>query len=181
MMPTQPTAVVLQIDPIYFTSLQRTVGLYAVAGLDLANPLGYARYWKSSKPIGANFALSGNNITIRDTIVDAYSNSSGFPFNTDGIGVGGTNILIEDSVIYNGDDAFAVGDGAHNAVIRRATIGYATHGMSIGSLGSNPASFANVSNILFDDVTVIDGLYAARFKSWSGGQVCRKHPLSALK
>ncbi|KAH8891176.1 exo-polygalacturonase [Thozetella sp. PMI_491] len=131
---------------------------------------GYARYWKSSKPIGANFALAGNNITVRDTIVDAYSNSSGFPFNTDGIGIGGTEILIEDSVIYNGDDAFAVGSGAHNAIIRRATIGYSTHGMSIGSLGSNPASFANVSNILFDDVTVIDGLYAARFKSWSGGQ-----------
>ena len=42
--------------------------------------------------------------------------------------------------------------------------------MSIGSLGQNQASFANVSNITFDDITVISGVYAARFKSWVGGQ-----------
>jgi hypothetical protein len=79
-------------------------------------------------------------------------------------------VVIEDSVIYNGDDAIAVGSGSHNVVFRRNTIGYLTHGMSIGSLGSNPSSFANVTNILFDDITVATGLYAARFKSWSGGQ-----------
>ena len=43
-------------------------------------------------------------------------------------------------------------------------------GMSIGSLGQNQASFANVSNITFDDITIINGVYAARFKSWQGGQ-----------
>ena len=103
-------------------------------------------------------------------MIDAYSNSSSFPFNTDGFGIGATNVLIEDSVIYNGDDAIAVGSGSHNVLFRRNTIGYLTHGMSIGSLGSNPNSFANVTNIHFDDVTVATGLYAARFKSWSGGQ-----------
>jgi len=50
------------------------------------------------------------------------------------------------------------------------TIGYQTHGMSIGSLGQNQASFANVTNIAFNDLTVINGVYAARFKSWQGGQ-----------
>lgn len=119
----------------------------------------------------ANFQLSGNNITIRNTIIDAYSNSSSFPFNTDGFGIGATNVLIENSVIYNGDDAIAVGSGSHNVVFRHATIGYLTHGMSIGSLGESPTSFANVTNILFDDVTVATGLYAARFKSYSGGEV----------
>lgn len=41
--------------------------------------------------------------------------------------------------------------------------------MSIGSLGQNQASFANVSNILFDQVVVVNGVYGARFKSWIGG------------
>lgn len=43
-------------------------------------------------------------------------------------------------------------------------------GLSIGSLGKNQAQFANVSNIHFDRITVAGGLYAARFKSWIGGQ-----------
>ena len=42
--------------------------------------------------------------------------------------------------------------------------------MSIGSLGQNQASFANVTSIAFNDLTVINGVYAARFKSWQGGQ-----------
>ena len=42
--------------------------------------------------------------------------------------------------------------------------------MSIGSLGQDQSSFANVSNITFDDITVINGVYGARFKSWEGGQ-----------
>jgi hypothetical protein len=47
--------------------------------------------------------------------------------------------------------------------------------MSIGSLGQNQASFANVSNITFGDVTAINSVYAARFKSWLGGQGLAKN------
>jgi hypothetical protein len=42
--------------------------------------------------------------------------------------------------------------------------------MSIGSLGEDQSEYANVSNIHFEDVTVIDAVYASRFKSWMGGQ-----------
>ncbi|EME86029.1 glycoside hydrolase family 28 protein [Pseudocercospora fijiensis CIRAD86] len=137
---------------------------------------GIVKHLKSSKPIAWNFRLSGSNITVTDTIIDASSDTDighfgvGFPFNTDGFGVAGTDITITDSVIYNGDDAFGISSGAHNVNIRRATIGYASHGLSIGSLGQNQAGFANVSNILFDDITCINTLYGARFKSWVGGQ-----------
>jgi len=58
-----------------------------------------------------------------------------------------TNVTIYNSVIYNGDDAIAVGSGASNVLFQKATIGYQTHGMSIGSLGSNQASVASVNNI----------------------------------
>lgn len=85
--------------------------------------------------------------------------------------MGGTDITIRNSVIYNGDDSIAVGSGSKNVLFQGGTIGYQTHGMSIGSLGSNQAEFADVENIHFDDITVVNGVYAARFKSWLGGQV----------
>jgi len=112
----------------------------------------------------------GNDINITDSIIDAYSTTGSFPFNTDGFDVTATNVKITNSVIFNGDDAIAVQSGSHNVLFQGGTIGYQTHGMSIGSLGQNQATFANVSNIAFDDITVINGVYAARFKSWQGGQ-----------
>lgn len=132
---------------------------------------GVMKHFKSSKPIGWNVSVKGSNITISHAVVDAVSEDWSFPFNTDGFGIGATDVLATDCVIYNGDDAFAISDGAHNVRVQRSTIGYETHGMSIGSLGSDVKKFYNVSNIHFDDITVAGGLYGARFKSWAGGQV----------
>lgn len=136
---------------------------------------GGMQHFKSSKPIGWNVSLKGTNVTVQDSVIDAYSTSGSFPFNTDGFDVTGTNIKILNSVIYNGDDAIAVQAGSHNILFQGGTIGYQSHGMSIGSLGQNQASFANVTNIHFDDITVINAVYAARFKSWQGGQGLAKN------
>jgi polygalacturonase len=78
-------------------------------------------------------------------------------------------------VIFNGDDTIAVQSGSRNVLFKGGTIGYQSHGMSIGSLGQNQASFANVSNITFNDITVVNAVYAARFKSWPGGQGLAKN------
>ncbi|KAF9873459.1 extracellular exo-polygalacturonase [Colletotrichum karsti] len=136
---------------------------------------GVMKNMKSLKPIGWNFSIKGKNITISDTVIDARSSSSNFPFNTDGFDVGATDVTITNSNIFNGDDAIAINDGAHNVLFKNATIGFETHGMSVGSLGSKPASPADVQNIRFEDVTVKGGLYAARFKSWIGGQGLAKN------
>lgn len=143
--------------------------------MSFSSKQGSMQYFKSMKPIGWNVKVSGNDIAISDAIIDAYSTTGSFPFNTDGFDVSGTNIAITNSVIYNGDDAIAVGDGSHNILFQHNTIGYQTHGMSIGSLGSNAASVVNVSDVVFDDNTVINGVYAARFKSWQGGQGLAKN------
>ncbi|KAK2014483.1 family 28 glycosyl hydrolase [Colletotrichum eremochloae] len=132
---------------------------------------GVMRNAKSMKPIGRSFSIEGRNISISDAIVDARSEEGGsFPFNTDGFGVGATDVTITNSRILNGDDAVAMNDGARNVLFKGATIGFQTHGMSVGSLGSDVSSPANVENIRFEDVTVQGGLYAARFKSWTGGK-----------
>ncbi|KAF2150209.1 glycoside hydrolase family 28 protein [Myriangium duriaei CBS 260.36] len=135
---------------------------------------GSLQHFKSWKPIGWNVALSGKNIMVNNAIIDAHSTGA-FPFNTDGFDVSGSNIIIQDSVIYNGDDAVAIGSGATNITFRRNVIGYQSHGMSIGSLGQNQAIPATVSNILFDDNVAVNSLYGARFKSWIGGQGLAKN------
>ncbi|KAK4938273.1 hypothetical protein LTR10_021252 [Elasticomyces elasticus] len=136
---------------------------------------GSMRYFKSRKPIAWGVQVSGKNITITNSVVDAVSNSTAFPFNTDGFDVGGNNIQILNSVIFNGDDAIAVQSGAHNILFQGGTIGYQSHGMSIGSLGQDQTQFANVSNVTFDDITVISAVYASRFKSWIGGEGLAKN------
>ncbi|KAK1979409.1 family 28 glycosyl hydrolase [Colletotrichum cereale] len=137
---------------------------------------GVMRNAKSLKPIGRGFSIEGRNISISGAVVDARSDDGGgFPFNTDGFGVGATDVTITDSRIHNGDDAVAVNDGARNVLVKRATIGFRTHGMSVGSLGADASSFVNVQNIRFEHVTVQGGLYAARFKSWIGAKGLAKN------
>lgn len=150
---------------------------YPETGLDnrphlfqLTTDGGKIKHFKSRKPIAWGLKLHGSGIEVDGTFIDAFSESGSFPFNTDGIGIGGSDITVTNSVIYNGDDAFAVTSGSHNVLVQHASMGYQSHGMSIGSLGSDQAKFANVTNITFDDITVVNALYAARLKSWAGGQ-----------
>ncbi|ELU45335.1 glycoside hydrolase family 28 protein [Rhizoctonia solani AG-1 IA] len=93
--------------------------------------------------------------------------SCAFPFNTDGFGAGGTNLLYENNHIANGDDCITVGNGS-NGVHFRNNYCEGGHGMSIGSLGSG-GSVASVQNVLFENVVMKNHLYGARFKSWTGG------------
>ncbi|KAG8991893.1 hypothetical protein FRB93_002513 [Tulasnella sp. JGI-2019a] len=131
--------------------------------------------FKSSKPIAWGVSILGNNIHVKNSLVEA-STTGGFPFNTDGFDIAATNVLVEDSVIINGDDAFAVTSGSENVTISRAFIGGpGCHGTSIGSLGQNQGLFATVSNVLFTDVTAVGSVYGARFKSWVGGQGLAKN------
>jgi len=132
---------------------------------------GYLYNMKFLKPIAWTLSLLGNNIYVGNTIIDARSNGS-FPFNTDGFLAMGTNQLVEDAIVYNGDDAFNIGQNSaptSNITFRRAYISYSSHGLSIGSLGRDPAEPASVSNVLFENVFLENTLYGARFKSWQGG------------
>ncbi|EPQ58845.1 pectin lyase-like protein, partial [Gloeophyllum trabeum ATCC 11539] len=127
---------------------------------------------KFYKPIAWVVSLAtASNVHVGNTLIDARSTGS-FPFNTDGIDGSGSNLLVEDSIIYNGDDAFTVGQnsvGTKNVTFRRAYVSYSSHGLSIGSLGKDPSMPANVSDVLFEDVFLENTLYGARFKSWVGG------------
>ncbi|KAF8312090.1 pectin lyase-like protein [Clavulina sp. PMI_390] len=142
---------------------------------------------KVKDSIAWNFALSsGTNIHAYGNLIDTQQRKGGgFPFNTDGFGAGGTNILIEENVIMNGDDCLTVGNGANGIHFRNAYC-QGGHGLSIvcgqvffmarhsycalkGSLGSG-GSTASVHNVLIENVAMVNELYGARFKSWTGGK-----------
>ncbi|KDQ20171.1 glycoside hydrolase family 28 protein [Botryobasidium botryosum FD-172 SS1] len=129
---------------------------------------GVLKDMKLWKPIAWNFALSGGkNIRAFNNQIHAKSNSNGFPFNTDGFAAGGTNLLIEDNMIINGDDCITVGNGA-NGVHFRNNYCEGGHGLSIGSLGKG-GQMSSVQNVLIENTVMVDELYGARFKSWTGG------------
>jgi len=114
--------------------------------------------------------MSGSsNLHIFNNVILAISDnsSSAFPFNTDGFDAGGSNILFENNHVNNGDDCVTVESGAINIHVRNSYCANC-HGLSIGSLGEGGA-VANVQNVLFENVVMDNCLYAARFKSWTGG------------
>lgn len=110
-----------------------------------------------------------DNVVFRHCTLYSVSNNDKFPFNTDGFGLNGQNIIVEHSDIYNGDDCVTMGSGTANVLVRNIRCFYG-HGVSIGSLGSNVNNFDTVTNFTAENVYVKDSLYGARFKSWLGGQ-----------
>ncbi|EUC66233.1 glycoside hydrolase family 28 protein [Rhizoctonia solani AG-3 Rhs1AP] len=129
---------------------------------------GVIKDMKHWQPISSSFFLTGSkNVHAFNNRIHAVSTTQAFPFNTDGFGAGGTNLLIENNHIANGDDCIAIGSGANNVHFRNNYC-EGGHGMSVGSLGKD-GSVASVQNILFENNVMKNQLYGARFKSWKGG------------
>uniref|UniRef100_A0A0W0FJ62 galacturonan 1,4-alpha-galacturonidase n=1 Tax=Moniliophthora roreri TaxID=221103 RepID=A0A0W0FJ62_MONRR len=88
---------------------------------------------------------------------------------SDGFAAGGaSNILFEKNHIENGDDCITIGNKAKNITFKDCHCGLG-HGASVGSLGRD-GEVTDVQDILFDNLTMVNSLYGARFKSWAGGK-----------
>ncbi|KAI0640152.1 pectin lyase fold/virulence factor [Trametes polyzona] len=125
---------------------------------------GVIRDMKIWKPIAWNFATSGSkNIHAFNNRIVAVSSTK----LATGFSAGGTDMLFENNHIQNGDDCLTVGSGARNIVFRNSVC-EGGHGLSIGSLGKG-GSVADVQDVLFENNVMKHALYAARFKSWTGG------------
>ncbi|CCO30407.1 hypothetical protein BN14_04436 [Rhizoctonia solani AG-1 IB] len=143
-------------------------------GISFVVTNGVVKDMKLWQPIAWNFLFNGGkNIHAFNNRIHAVSATKAFPFNTDGFAAGGTNLLIENNHIVNGDDCITVGSGA-NGVHFRNNYCEGGHGLSIGSLGKGGA-VASVQNILFENVVMKNHLYGARFKSWTGGNGIAKN------
>ncbi|KZO94068.1 glycoside hydrolase family 28 protein [Calocera viscosa TUFC12733] len=131
---------------------------------------GVVRDLKIQKPIAWVFFMIANNTLAENNWIDARTSTPGtFPFNTDGFLVQGQNFTIHNNVVYNGDDCVTVREGTSGVTV---THNYCAngHGLSIGSLGSNPSYLSNASDCYFSDNTMVNSLYGARFKSFLGGR-----------
>lgn len=130
---------------------------------------------KVIKPVAWGFNIPGTNIKVTDHFVDAAPNNgtrdqtTSFPFNTDGFNMSGQNITLDGYYGHNGDDCVSVVNGARNILAKNGYCGFSSHGLSIGSLGRGGA-VQTVANVVFDNWTMEGAVYAARFKSWTGGQ-----------
>ncbi|ESK92386.1 glycoside hydrolase family 28 protein [Moniliophthora roreri MCA 2997] len=131
---------------------------------------GAIRDMKLWKPIAQSFSMKGSsNIHVFNNRIFALSNSKSFPLNTDGFAAGGaSNILFEKNHIENGDDCITIGNKAKNITFKDCHCGLG-HGASVGSLGRD-GEVTDVQDILFDNLTMVNSLYGARFKSWAGGK-----------
>ncbi|KAF8752871.1 glycosyl hydrolase 28 family [Rhizoctonia solani] len=107
---------------------------------------GYITRLKVIKPVAWGWNIPGKNILIEDHF----------------------NITLNGYWGENGDDCVSVVNGARNIVAKNGYCGFSSHGLSVGSLGRNGANHT-VANVLFDKWTMEGAVYAARFKSWTGG------------
>ena len=104
------------------------------------------------------FKSSGGNITISNLTI----NTSGSSPNTDGIDMVGTNCLVENSSISDGDDCIALGSTAGTSsgtLITNCNFGFG-HGCSIGSNTEGGVSNLTVINCTFNGTE-----YGIRMKS----------------
>ncbi|TFK42266.1 pectin lyase-like protein [Crucibulum laeve] len=124
---------------------------------------GVIRDMKLWKPVAWNFATSGSSN------IHAFNNKIIAVSATDvrGFSAGGSNMLFENNHVVNGDDCLTVGNGAKNIHFRNSYC-EGGHGLSIGSLGKG-GQVSDVQNVLIENVFMNNTLYAARFKSWTGG------------
>ncbi|KAG1742701.1 glycoside hydrolase family 28 protein [Suillus paluster] len=131
---------------------------------------GVIRDMKIYKPVAWNFNLKGStNVHIfNNTILAGSDKAFDQTICSDGFSTAGTNVLFEHNYVVNGDDCLAVANGAKN-ITWRDSYCEGSHGLSVGSLGAG-GQVSSVENVLFENTIMNRTLYAARFKSWTGGK-----------
>jgi len=95
------------------------------------------------------FKGKGGNITVQSITI----NTSGSSPNTDGIDLVGTNALVQNCSISDGDDNIALGSGSGPSagiLVTNCAFGYG-HGVSIGSYTSGGVSNLTVLNCSFNN------------------------------
>lgn len=118
---------------------------------------------KIYNPVAWVFSMSGKDIYMTNTTLDARSsdNYAAYPFNTDGIDLSGSNVVIDGWTSWNGDDVLNVSPPATNVTMRNV-VAYGTHGIA-ASCASGTAG-----NWLFENAFIYDSLIGARFKGKLG-------------
>lgn len=121
---------------------------------------------KIYKPVAWVFSLGGTDIYMTNTTLDARSDdpAGAFPFNTDGMDVSATDVVVDGWTSWNGDDVLNVSPPATNVTMRNI-VAHGTHGVAVSCASGTGGNF------LFENATIYDSLFGARFKG-SLGTTC---------
>ncbi|XP_057668233.1 polygalacturonase-like [Diorhabda carinulata] len=112
--------------------------------------------------------VGGSDFTITGWTIDVVAGNTRGGLNTDGFGIGGHNILIENSVVMNQDDCVVVHSGS--GLFFKNLQCYGSHGLSfsVGSSTNDNTKNSVISNITFSDCLVANGLYGIHIKTKKG-------------
>lgn len=155
-------ALTLRCRPDHFITLSKVTGGSTFSNFNIIN------YPTHCFQITNCADLTLSNIKLDNSAGDApNSKSDGDPaaHNTDGFDISSSkNVVLESSTVHNQDDCVAITSGDTITVSGMYCSG--SHGLSIGSVGGK--SNNNVSNVVFEDSTIVNSQNGARIKTNSG-------------
>ncbi|ETS78459.1 putative exopolygalacturonase X [Pestalotiopsis fici W106-1] len=129
----------------------------SITGLNLVN-----------SPNWFNLIANTSDVLISDITISVYSTSSTTPKNTDGWDTyRADGIVIQNSVINNGDDCVSFKPNSTNIVVQGLTCN-GSHGISVGSLGQYVEQYDIVENIYVFNNSMSNASDGARIKVWPG-------------
>ncbi|KAF7587892.1 hypothetical protein BBP40_006598 [Aspergillus hancockii] len=100
--------------------------------------------------------------------ISGYSSSKNEAKNTDGWDTyRSNNIVIQNSVINNGDDCVSFKPNSTNILVQNLHCN-GSHGISVGSLGQYPGEVDIVENVLVYNISMYNASDMARIKVWPG-------------
>lgn len=101
------------------------------------------------------------DITVGSTSANPAKNTDGWDtFRSD-------SIVIQNSVIHNGDDCVSFKPNSTNIVVQ-GLVCVGSHGISVGSLGQYVEEFDIVENIYVYNISMTNASDGARIKVWPG-------------
>ncbi|OOQ82051.1 putative exopolygalacturonase X [Penicillium brasilianum] len=115
-----------------------------------------------------HFVANSSNVLFEGIDITGYSKSSNTAKNTDGWDIyRSDNIVIQDSVINNGDDCVSFKPNSTNVIVQNLHCN-GSHGISVGSLGQYKDEVDIVENILVYNISMFNASDGARIKVWPG-------------
>ncbi|OQD75603.1 hypothetical protein PENDEC_c006G03230 [Penicillium decumbens] len=115
-----------------------------------------------------HLVANSSNVLFEGIDITGYSTSKNTAKNTDGWDIyRSSNIVIQDSVINNGDDCVSFKPNSTEILIQNLHCN-GSHGISVGSLGQYKDEVDIVENVLVFNVSMFNASDGARIKVWPG-------------
>ncbi|KAI2688238.1 CAZyme family GH28 [Penicillium roqueforti] len=148
------------------------VNVYGEGTLDGNGQVWYDLYAEDAlilRPIlWYHFVANSSNVLFDGIDITGFSSSANVAKNTDGWDLyRSTNIVIQNSVINNGDDCVSFKPNVTDILVQNLHCN-GSHGISVGSLGQYPGEIDIVQNVLVYNISMFNASDGARIKVWPG-------------